>query len=240
MYWQYYIMGIILLPALLLAIYAQTKVNTTYSTYSKMLAKSGMTASQVARILLDCAELNNVKIIQVSGNLTDYYDPKKKVLALSSTVHDSSSVAAIGVASHEVGHAIQDKNGYVPFKLRSFIIPITNFMSTLLWPLVIMGLIFNFAAVPGSIVGDVFLWCGVIIFGLAVLIDLVTLPVEYNASKRAVNTLYKTEILDATETAGAKKVLSAAALTYVAALLTSILNLIRFLLVFLLNSKSSD
>ena len=237
LYWEYYVMGIILLPGLLLAIYAQSKVSSTYSKYSKMMSQKGMKAWEMVRLLLDCADLQNVQVIKVSGNLTDYYDHKKQVVALSSTVYDSSSVAALGVAAHEVGHALQFKNNYLPVKIRSAIIPITNISSTLLWPLVMLGLIFNFAAMPGSLVGDICLWSGVIIFGLAVLLDLVTLPVEYNASNRAVQVLSKTEILTEEETKGAKKVLGAAALTYVASLLTSILNLLRFLLVFLMHSR---
>ncbi len=237
LYWEYYIMGIILLPALILAIYAQSKVNSTYGKFSQVMSKKGMKACEMARLLLDCAELQNVKVIQVAGNLTDYYDDKKKVVALSSSVYDSSSVAALGIAAHEVGHALQFKNNYLPVKIRNIIIPITNISSTLLWPLVMLGLIFNFAAMPGSLVGDICLWSGVIIFGLAALLDLITLPVEYNASHRAIQILSKTEILDDEETKGAKKVLGAAALTYVASLLTSILNLIRFLLVILMHSN---
>lgn len=237
LYWEYYVMGIILLPALILAIYAQSKVSTTYGKYSQVLSKKGMKAFEMARLLLDCAELNNVQVIKVSGDLTDYYDDKKKVVALSSKVYDSSSVAALGIAAHEVGHALQFKNNYLPIKIRSAIIPITNISSTLLWPLVMIGLIFNFAAMPGSLIGDICLWSGVIIFGLAALLDLITLPVEYNASRRAVQVLSKTEILTEEETVGAKKVLNAAALTYVAALLTSILNLVRFLLVILMHSR---
>lgn len=237
LYWEYYIMGIILLPALILAIYAQSKVNSTYGKFSQVMSKKGIKAYEMARLLLDCAELQNVKVIQVAGNLTDYYDDKKKVVALSSSVYDSSSVAALGIAAHEVGHALQFKNNYLPVKIRNIIIPITNISSTLLWPLVMLGLIFNFAAMPGSLVGDICLWSGVIIFGLAALLDLITLPVEYNASHRAIQILSKTEILDDEETKGAKKVLGAAALTYVASLLTSILNLIRFLLVILMHSN---
>ena len=240
MYWDYYLMGIILLPAIILAIYAQAKVSSTYAKYSKVLSKNGMTGAQVARLLLDCADLKNIKITQIGGNLTDHYNPQKQIVALSAWHNDSTSVAALGVAAHEVGHAIQEKNGYVPYKIRKFIIPVTNFLSSMLWPLVVIGLIFNFAAIPGSIVGDVLLWSGVTVFGLATLVDLVTLPVEFNASKRAINTLYKTEILDPSETAGAKKVLNAAALTYVAALLNSLLNLLRFVLVFLMNAKRDE
>lgn len=240
MYWDYYLMGIILLPAILLAIYAQSKVNSTYSQFSKVLTEKGYKAQEVARLLLDCADLKNISIKRVDGRLSDYYDHNKQVVALSSSTYDSSSVAALGVAAHEVGHALQYKDNYLPIKIRTFIIPLTNAGSTLLWPLVIIGLMFNFAVYPGTIWGNLFLWIGVIFFGLAVILDLITLPVEYNASKRAVDLLSQTEILNEEETVGAKKVLNAAALTYVASLLNSMLNLIRFLLVFLVHSRRND
>ena len=231
-YLEYYIMGIILLPAIILAIIAQNKVNTTYNAFSKVLSQSGKTASEVARLLLDSAGLSHIKIIQVTGHLTDYYDPKKQVVALSSSIYNSTSVAAIGIAAHEVGHAVQYKEKYAPVKLRSALIPITNFASSALWPLVFIGLIFGYIGTYDSPLSQGFLWAGVIVFGLAAFLNIVTLPVEFNASARATRVLYKTEILTAKETAGAKKVLSAAALTYVAAMLVSVLNLVRFLMVF--------
>lgn len=240
LYWEYYLMGIILLPAILLAIYAQSKVSSSYNKYSKIASAKGLTAFQMARLLLDCAELQNVEVVRVNGQLTDYYDPKKKIVALSASNHDSNSIAALGVAAHEVGHALQYKTNYLPIKLRSIIIPITNISSTLLWPLVMLGLILNFAAMPGSAIGNIFLWSGVIVFGLAALLDFITLPCEFNASKRALQLLEQTEILTPEETQGAKKVLSAAALTYVAALLNSILNLLRFVLVILMHTKRDD
>lgn len=240
LYWEYYVMGIILLPAIILAAYAQGKVSSTYSKYSKIASQKGMRACEMARLLLDCADLKNVDVVRVNGQLTDYYDDKKKVVALSASNHDSTSVAALGVAAHEVGHALQFKNNYFPVKFRTFIIPIVNFSSKMLWPLVLIGLVFNFAAMPGTIVGDIFLWSGVIVFGLAALFDFVTLPCEYNASNRALQILEQTEILTEEETKGAKKVLSAAALTYVASLLNSILNLVRFILVFLLRARRDD
>ena len=238
MYWDYYIMGIILLPAIILAAYAQTKVNTTYTRYSKMIAKSGMTGAEVARLLLDCADLKHIQVVRVQGELTDYYDPKKQVVALSNSVYDNQSVSALGVASHEVGHAIQDKNGYIPFKIRKAIIPVTNFLSSMLWPLVIFGLIFNFGVSVGSTnIGNIFMWSGVGIFGLSVLVNLVTLPVEFNASKRAVKILRSTGIMSEEEIDGTKSVLTAAALTYVAALLVSILSFLRFILVFVMRNR---
>ena len=229
--WEYYTMGIILLPAIILAIIAQSKVNSTYTAYSKVLSQSGKTAAEIARLILDSANLSHIKITKVSGHLTDHYDPKKKLIALSTSVHDSTSVAAIGIAAHEVGHAVQYKEKYLPIKIRSLLIPVTNFASVMLWPLVFIGLLFNYGSTFDNPVGLFFIWAGVVVFGLAALLNIVTLPVEFNASNRAVKVLYKTQILNAKETAGAKKVLSAAAMTYVAAMLISVLNLVRFLLV---------
>lgn len=231
MYLDYYIMGIILIPAIILAIVAQSKVNSAYNAYSKVIAASGKTAAEVARLLLDSAGLQHVKVQKTNGHLTDHYDPRKKIVALSSQVHDGTSVAAIGIAAHEVGHAVQYKEKYIPVKLRSALIPVTNIASATLWPLVVIGLIFNFMASSETLIGTIFIWAGIILFGLSAVLNLVTLPVEYNASNRAVRVLAKTEILTAKETAGAKKVLNAAALTYVAAMLVAVLNFIRFLLV---------
>ncbi len=240
LYWEYYIMGIILLPAIILAAYAQSKVSSTYNKFSRVASQKGMRACEMARLLLDCADLKNVEVIKINGHLTDYYDHKKQVVALSASNYESTSIAALGVAAHEVGHALQYKNDYLPIKLRSFIIPIVNFSSTALWPLVLIGLMCNFAVIPGTIFGNIFLWSGVAMFGLAAIFDLITLPCEYNASNRALQLLEQTEILTSEETQGAKKVLSAAALTYVASLLNSILNLVRFILVFLMHAKRDD
>ncbi len=231
MYLDYYIMGIILLPGLILAIIAQVKVNSAYSKYSKVIAKGNQTAFEVARLLLDTAGLKHIKINKVSGHLTDHYNPKTQSINLSSGIYNSKSIAAIGIAAHEVGHAIQYKQNYMPVKIRSLLIPVTNFASSLLWPLVIVGLLFNFMADTTTVIGLVFIWSGIILFGLSILVNLVTLPTEFNASNRAIKVLSNSQILDSTETVGAKKVLSAAALTYVAALLVSMLNLLRFVLV---------
>ena len=231
MYWEYYIMGIILVPGILFSIYAQIKVSSTVSAYSKVPASSGKTGAEVARMLLDLAGLQHIQIKRVAGNLTDYYDHKNKTLALSASVHDSTSVTALGVATHEVGHALQYKSGYAPIKLRNLAIPLANFASTLMWPLLIIGMIFNFAIASNGIFGDIMLWGGIAVFGLAVIVNLVTLPVEYNASNRALKILKQSNLLNGQENIYAKKVLNAAALTYVAALLVSILNLIRFLIV---------
>ena len=231
MYWDYYIMGIILIPGLIIATIAQAKVSTNFNKYSKVLSKKGLTACQVARLILDSAGLTSVQIEKINGNLTDNYDPKREVISLSQGVYDSTSVASIGVATHEVGHALQYATNYKPIKIRMFLVHACNISSTLLWPLVVIGLILNLGL--GSVAGTVCLWCGIVLFGLSVLFNLITLPVEYNASNRAKSILINAEILDDEEMVGVNKVLNSAALTYVAALIVSMLNLARFLLVFL-------
>lgn len=230
MYLEYYIMGIILLPGIILAIIAQSKVDRTFNAYSKVMSKGGHTAAEVARLILDTAGLCNIQIVRTKGHLTDHYDPKKKIVALSSSVYSSTSVAAIGIAAHEVGHAIQYKKNYTPIKVRSALIPVTNLASTMLWPLVLIGLLFSYGSTSSSF-GMLFIWAGVIVFGSAVLLNIATLPVEFNASNRALKILHKSQLLTPSETQGAKKVLSAAAMTYVAAMLIAVLNLLRFLLV---------
>lgn len=231
MYFEYYLMGIILLPGIILAIIAQTNVSSTYNTYSQVFAKSGIQASELIKRLLTTCDLSNINVKKINGHLTDYYDPKQGEICLSQSVYDSSSISALGVACHEFGHALQKKESYFPYQIRRFLIPVTNFASRLLWPLIIIGLIFNFGAESQTVVGNVFLYSGVIFFGLAVLLNLATLPVEFNASSRAIKILSSTNTLNEEELEGAKKVLNAAALTYVAALVVSMLNLLRFLLV---------
>lgn len=239
LYWHYYLLGIILLPGLLAAIYAQTKVTTTYNKFSKINARCGITSEELIRRLITAANMQDIQIKQISGSLTDHYDSKQKILALSNSTYGSNSIASLGIACHEFGHALQDKSNYAPLRIRQILIPITNFMSSLLWPLVILGLIFNFGVTNGGLLGSVFLWSGVAIFGSAVLVNLITLPVEFNASKRAIKLLKETETLQEDELQGAKQVLNAAALTYLAALLVSMLNLLRFLIL-ILSSRSRD
>ena len=168
----------------------------------------------------------DVSIERVSGNLTDHYDPSRKVLRLSDSVYSSSSIAAIGVAAHETGHAIQHARNYAPLSLRSLMVPLANIGSRLSMPLILIGLLFSFA----SSMGDTLITLGIIFFGLSVVFTIITLPVEFNASRRAIACLDESRILYSDEIDGAKKVLSAAALTYVAALATAILNLVRILM----------
>ena len=228
-YWEYYLMGIILIPGMIFAIYAQTKVNTQFDKYARVYAKTGITACDLIRQLLDGSGLGHIKLRRISGNLTDHYDPKKEEICLSEEVYDSNSISALGIACHEFGHALQKQKRYFPYLVRRTLVPVCNVGSQLLWPLVIIGITLNFAVV-GTTYGNIFVWAGIGFFGLSVLFQLATLPVEFNASKRAVQLLRGTGTLDEEEIAGTKKVLSAAALTYVAALVVALLNLLRFLL----------
>lgn len=209
--WTYILM---VLPAFIFASWASSKVNSTFNMYSNEYSRSGLTGADVARKVLDEQGLNHIRIERVKGKLTDHYDPKNNVIRLSSAVYDSTSVAAIGVACHEVGHAIQYKEGYFPIKLRNAIIPLTNFSSRLAMPLILIGILLSSLGEGYSIVA----YIGVALFGVAVLFQLITLPVEYNASNRAIKQLDSSLVLDSYELDGAKKVLNAAALTYVASL----------------------
>lgn len=231
LYWEYYLLGIILIPGLILGVWAQSKVSWNYSKYGKIMSKKGYTASQVARVILDSAGLYDYKIQKIGGKLTDNFNPKTKTVSLSVDVYDSSSVASLGIACHEVGHALQYAENYAPIKIRNVLVGVSNVTSKLLWPIIVMGFIFSFLVYIEPY-GQILLWCGIIFFTLTMIIDLVTLPVEYNASKRAKKILQSSEICDSEEMVGVNKVLNSAALTYVAALVVSILNLLRFVLVF--------
>jgi Zn-dependent membrane protease YugP len=230
-YWEYILMGVILLPGILFALYAQVKIDSAYRHYNKIKAKSGITAGEAARTVLDGANLEKVKISNVSGTLTDHYDPRSNIVSLSKNVYNSDSIAALGIALHEVGHAIQHNKGYVMAKVRFGVTKFTSVISYMLWPLVLIGILFNFVYLNG-LLGQIFMWSGIGVFGLAVLVNLITLPVEYNASNRALKILESTGYLNSEEIPGCREVLRAAGLTYVAALLMAILNLLRFVLVF--------
>jgi Zn-dependent membrane protease YugP len=213
---------LLLIPAMLLSLFAQSKVKSTYNTYSREGLKSGMTGAEVARMVLDRSGLQNVSIERVSGNLTDHYDPRKKVLRLSADVFSRPTIASAGVAAHEAGHAIQDQAEYGPLKLRSFMVPFASFGSRFSMIIIIVGLVFGF-------IGLIDL--GIILFSLVVLFQLFTLPVEFNASNRALAVLGEYQILTIDEVPKAKKVLDAAALTYVAAAFSSIMTLVRLLVI---------
>ncbi|MBQ5317588.1 MAG: zinc metallopeptidase [Oscillospiraceae bacterium] len=213
---------IVVLPAIIFALIAQLMVKSTFNKYSKEKNEHGYTAKEIARRILDENGLHNVQIEYVSGNLTDHYDPSANVIRLSDTVYNSTSVAAIGVAAHEVGHAIQHAQGYSPIKIRQAIIPITQIGSNLAVPLVLLGMLFS--ALEWLIPVGIFLYTGVVLF------QAVTLPVEFNASSRALKTLDDNVILYKGEIKMAKKVLTAAAMTYVAAMFSSLMSLLRLIL----------
>lgn len=216
---------ILIIIGVILSMLASAKVKSTYAKYSSVRSAIGITGAEAAERILRNAGIYDVNIQQVSGNLTDHYDPRNKVLKLSDTVYGSTSVAAIGVAAHECGHAIQDAKAYAPLRFRGVLVPVANFGSSISWPLILIGLIFG-----GS--GSVLITIGILMFSLAVLFQLVTLPVEFNASKRALIALENNGILYNDENAKVKKVLSAAAMTYVAGAAASILQLLRLVMLF--------
>lgn len=211
---------ILVIPGLLLGLYAQFKVKSTFDRYSRIRTKSGLTAEQAARALLSRGGSANVTISRVNGSLTDHYDPRSNTLRLSDTVYGSDSVAAVGVAAHECGHALQEHEGYGLLKLRTALVPVVNIGSSLYLPIFMAGLLFSWE--PLQMVG-------ILCFGLTLLFSLVTLPVEINASKRALGMLEG--VLDAEELRGARAVLSAAALTYLASVISSALQLLRLILI---------
>lgn len=213
------------LPAFIFALWASVNVNGTFKKYSKQFSSKGVSASEAARRILDNKGLSDIRIERISGNLTDHYDPKAGVIRLSDSVYDSTSTAAIGVACHEVGHAIQYSENYVPIKIRNAIIPVTNIGSKLSIPLVLLGLFLSYL----SEYMLVFAYVGILCFALSTVFQLVTLPTEYNASGRALRAIDEYGILERNEMKGAKKVLSAAAMTYVAALAVSVMQLLRLL-----------
>lgn len=211
---------IILLPAILLSMYASFKVNSTTKKFFKVPSMRGMTGADVARRILDNNNLKDVSVSPASGTLTDHYDPRSKSISLSEEVYYGTSITSVSVAAHECGHAIQDSRAYVPMKLRSAIVPAVNFASSASW-IIIMA---------GFFVSNKFLWLGIMLFSATVLFQIITLPVEINASSRALVQLEKLGILGFEEKSQSRKVLSAATLTYIAAALSSILQLVRLVI----------
>ena len=213
------------LPALILTLLASAHVKSTYARYSEIGASSGVTAASVARRILDAHGLTDVRIERIAGELSDHFDPAANVIRLSDSVYGSSSVAAIGVAAHECGHAVQYARSYLPIRIRASIIPVTNFASKFAVPMVILGMLL--AAYGENLLSIAY--AGVILFGFCVLFQLVTLPVEFNASRRAMIVLREDAILNSGELDGARKVLTAAAMTYVASLAGTVLQLLRLI-----------
>lgn len=220
MYWDSTI--IILIPAIIFSIVAQIMVKSAFSKYSKVRNSRGLTGADAAREILDRNGLTNVRIEHISGSLTDHYDPRANVIRLSDDVYGSATVAAVGVAAHEAGHAVQYAEGYYPIKIRNAIIPVTRFGSSLSTPLVILGLALSW---------DFLITAGILLFCAVVLFQAITLPVEFNASGRALKTLRSSHFLEDDEMKGARSVLTAAAMTYVAAMLSALLSLVRLLVI---------
>lgn len=215
---------ILIIIAAIISLIAQWRVNSAFSKYSGVASMSGMTGAQAARMILQSNGINDVSVQRISGKLTDHYNPSTKVLNLSESVYGSTSVAAIGVAAHECGHAIQHARGYFPLSLRTALVPVANIGSQLSWVFIIVGAILSF--------NQTLITIGIIMFSAAVLFQLVTLPVEFNASARALEQLESNGILYRDEVSQTRKVLSAAALTYVAAAATAILQLLRLIILF--------
>ena len=220
MYFWDYTYILVIIGAAICAL-ASANVRSTYNKFSEQYSRRGLAAEDVARQMLREAGITDVKVERIGGSLSDHYSPKEKVLRLSDSVYGSTSVAAIGVAAHECGHAIQHHTHYLPLTLRSASVPMANFGSLVYWPLILLGLILGYAELAQA---------GVLLFSFVVLFQLITLPVEFNASRRAVKILNDSSILSGDELSGAKKVLGAAALTYVAALFNSVLQLLRLVL----------
>ena len=215
--WTY----LLVIAGLILSMMASAHVKSTFNKYSRVRSMCGMTGAMAARKVLELSGIYDVKIEHISGNLTDHYDPRTKTLRLSDSTYSSNSVAAVCVAAHECGHAVQHQKSYGPLVLRSTLVPAANFGSTLAWPVFVAGLVFSMKPL---------LTAGIVLFSLAVLFQLVTLPVEFNASTRALKILENGHVLGDTELAAGKKVLTAAALTYVASLASSILQLLRLII----------
>lgn len=218
MYWGYDSTYLLLIIGMLITAAATARLNSVYGKYRKVRSASGMTGAEAAQRILRAAGISDVSIGMVNGSLSDHYDPISKRVNLSREIYEGTSLASVGVAAHECGHAIQHATNYLPLNFRSMIVPIANIGSSLSWPLFLVGLIFSIGPL---------LTVGILLFAMAVLFQLVTLPVEFNASKRALYMLGSTGILGEQEKKGAKAVLQAAALTYVAALMASILQLLR-------------
>ena len=223
--WTYIVL---VLPCVLLSLWASASVNSTFKKYSRQLSVRRITGAQAAQRVLAHNGVSGVRIERISGNLTDHYDPTANVIRLSDSVYDSTSTAAIGVACHEAGHAVQYARHYAPIRIRAAIIPLTNFGSKIAMPLILLGLLLTFL---GGL-SDALVYLGIACFGLSLVFQLITLPVEFNASRRAMNAIESAGILTEEERQGAKKTLSAAAMTYVAATAVALAQLIRLLALF--------
>lgn len=221
---------VLVLPCVLFAMIASARVNSTFNKYSSQMSARRITGAQAAERVLLTSGVRGVRIERVAGNLTDHFDPKTNVIRLSESVYDSTSTAAIGVACHEAGHAVQYAQSYAPIKLRAAIIPVTNFGSMIAMPLILIGVILN--AYMANSNSSALVYLGIACFGMSLVFQLVTLPVEFNASRRAMVAIEQTGLLTEDEQKGARRTLSAAAMTYVAATAVSLAQLLRLILIF--------
>lgn len=220
--WTYLVF---IVPCIIITLFCQIKVQSTFSKYSKFRNSRNVTGAQAAEYVLRQNGVTGVRIEHVSGSMTDHFDPRTNVIRLSDTVYNSNSVAAVGVACHEAGHAVQHAEGYLPNKIRSIILPMAKIGSQLSWILILLGLVFT------AKVGFVLLYIGIVLFSLSVLFTIATLPVEFNASKRALECIRESDLLYGDEYTGAKRTLHAAAMTYVASALTAIMQLLRLIVI---------
>ena len=220
-YWGFDWTYLLILAAFLISLVVQMNMNGTFQKYSRVRSMSGMTGAEAAERILRSAGIFDVQVVHIQGNLNDHYDPRTKVIKLSDPIYGSSSLAAVGVAAHDCGHAMQHATEYTPLSVRSALVPVANLGSQLSWPLFLIGLIFS---VRPLLTAGIFLFCGALLF------QLITLPVEFNASRRALRTLEQTGIMGQQEISGTRKVLGAAAMTYVAAVVASLLQLLRLIL----------
>ncbi len=223
---------LVLIPAMIFALIAQARVRSTFNKYAKTYNRRGLTGAEAARRVLDANGLHHIGIEHIHGHLTDHYDPKAGVIRLSDATFASTGIAAVGVAAHEAGHAVQHAQGYIPIKVRAAIIPLTRFGSMLAMPLFIIGMLFAGGSYIGGGIGEFFMLTGILFFSFSTLFQLVTLPTEFNASARAMRALEDGGLLADDELPAAKATLSAAAMTYVAALASSLASLLRLILIF--------
>lgn len=228
---MYFYFMLLLIPCFILSAWASSKVNTTFRKYQKIANRSGMTGYDTAYRLMSRNGVNSISIGRVGGTLSDHYDPTRQIVNLSESVYGYASIGSVAVAAHEIGHVMQKETGYLPYKFRNILVPITNFGSRFALPLVLIGLLLDFFG--SYTTASYLIYIGIALYGLSTLFMLATLPVEFDASARALDMLVSENILSEDEIGGAKKVLSAAAMTYVASLLTSLVYFLRFLMIVL-------
>jgi len=236
----YFIIGLLILPGIIYGLIAQVNVSTTFNKYENYNNKRGLTAQEVASKILSSAGITDVKVQLTKGHLTDHYDPRNKTLNLSESTYNSKSVSALGVAAHEAGHAIQHHENYKPLKIRNWFVPVVNFASRMFWVVFLVGFLMMLLSITYAKIGFILIWVSVAMYGASTLFYLITVPVEYNASNRAIRCLDEQNILDTDELPYAKQVLRAAAQTYVSSLIVSALYFLRFLLHIIIIFKHDD